>query len=424
MKYQKKVLKNGMRVVVVPMKDTNTVTVLTLVEAGSKYEEKNKNGISHFLEHMSFKGTTRRPSPAIIHKELDSLGAESNAFTAQEITAYYAKAEYHQYDRILDVISDMYLNPIFPEAEIQKEKGVILQEISMNEDLPQRDVGRLLNKLLYGDQPAGWSVLGPAEVIRDMKREDFIKYRKQHYVAKATTVVIAGKCEPKKVFKDVEAVFKKIPTTPKTPKKKVKEVQKTPQLLIKQKKTDQAHLILGFRAYSIFDKRLPILKVLAAVLGRGMSSRLFHKLRDEMGACYYVHAQTDRYTDHGTFEVAVGVNSKRVNEVVEVIMKELKRFTVELVEDSELKKTKNLMIGRMYLGLETSDSLAEFYGIQEILKGSIKTPEQSKSEIEQVTAKDIMKVAKEIFQNKNLNLAVIGDIKNEKNLKKVLLWGK
>jgi len=424
MQYKKKILKNGMRIVAVPMKDTKTVTVLVLVEAGSKYETKNKSGISHFLEHMNFKGTKRRPTPAIIHKELDSLGAESNAFTSQELTAYYAKAEHHQYNKILDVISDMYLNPIFSEAEMQKEKGVILQEISMNEDLPQRDVGRLFMKLLYGDQPAGWSVLGPAEVIRGMKREDFIKYRQQHYVAQATTVVVAGKCDSNKVFKDVEKIFKDISTAQKTPKKKVTEIQKTPQTLVKYKKTDQTHLILGFRAYNIFDKRLPTLKVLAAILGKGMSSRLFHKLRDEMGACYYVHAETDRYTDHGTFEVAVGVNSKRVNEAIEVILKELKRFTLEPVEASELKKTKNLMIGRMYLGLETSDSLAEFYGIQEVLKRSIKTPEQSRSEIEKVTAKDIMKVAREIFQNKNLNLAVVGDMKDEKNLKKVLLWGK
>lgn len=420
MKYKKKILKNGMRIVAVPMKDTKTVTVLVLVEAGSKYENKNKSGISHFLEHMSFKGTTRRPTPAIIHKELDSLGAESNAFTSQELTAYYAKAEYSHYAQILDVISDMYLNPVFSENEMQKEKGVILQEISMNEDLPQRDVGRLFNELLYGDQPAGWSVLGPADVIKNMKRDDFVNYRKLHYVARATTVVVAGKCDSSKVFKDVEKIFRNISTAQKTPKKPVKEAQKTPQILIKQKKTDQTHLILGLRAYDIFDKRLPVLKVLATVLGKGMSSRLFHKLRDEMGACYYVHAGTDGYTDHGTFEVAIGVNSKRINEVVEVIMKELKKFTVELVEASELKKTKNLMIGRQYLGLETSDSLAEFYGIQEILKHSMQTPEQIQKEVEGVTAKDIMKIAKEIFQNKNLNLAVVGDIKDEAGLKKVL----
>lgn len=420
MQYKKKTLKNGMRIIAVPMKDTNTVTVLSLVEAGSKYETKDKNGISHFLEHMCFKGTKKRPTAMDINRELDGLGAQSNAFTSEEFTGYYAKAEASHLDRILDIISDMYLNPTFPEADMQKEKGVIIEEINMYEDLPQRKVSELFMQLVYGDQPAGWSIAGPKENILKMKRSDFINYRKKHYVAEATTLIVAGKCDPDKVFKMVEKAFKDISTDKKTPKKKVKEIQKEPQILIGQKKTDQTHLVLGFRAFDIFNKRSTTLDVMSAVLGAGMSSRLFHRLRDEMGVCYYVRSSNDEYTDHGAFAISTGVDRSRVEEVVSVLLEECARLRDELIGPEELQKTKDYMTGNLYLRLETSDSLAEYFGIQDILRTKIKTPEERKKEIEKVTPQDIQKVAREIFKDERLNLAIIGNIQNPKNLRKIL----
>jgi len=405
-----------MRVVVVPMKDTNTVTVLTLVEAGSKYETKDKNGISHFLEHMCFKGTKKRPTSMHVNQELDGLGAQSNAFTTEEFTGYYAKAESKHLNQIVDIISDMYLNPTFPEAEMEKEKGVIIQEINMYEDLPQTLVGWLFMELLYGDQPAGWGIAGPKENISKMKRGDFVEYRSKHYVASATTLVVAGKCSPEQVFKSAEKYFKEISKGKKSPKKKVVESQKEPKILVKQKETDQTHMVLGFRAYDAFDKRTRALSVLSGVLGAGMSSRLFNKLREEMGVCYYVRSSADTYTDHGFFSISTGVDNKRIVEVVKVLLEECQKLTVELVSDAELKKTKDFMTGHLYLGLETSDSLAEFNGIQEIIKRKIKTPDEIKKEIEGVTAKDIQKVARDIFKNEGLNLAVIGNIKDQKEL--------
>src|SRR6266850_72679 len=192
MKYSKKVLKNGLRVVTIPMKDNPTATVLVLVETGSKYETKKVNGISHFLEHMCFKGTAKRPKAIDISKELDALGSQYNAFTAQEYTGYYAKSDARHFRQIFDVVSDIYLNSIFPDGEMQKEKGVIIEEINMYEDMPQRHVQDLMMKLLYGDQPAGWNIAGEKKNILEMKRDDFVAYKEKHYLPEATVLVVAG----------------------------------------------------------------------------------------------------------------------------------------------------------------------------------------------------------------------------------------
>src|SRR5574343_451344 len=190
MKFSKKVLKNGLRVITVPMKENPTTTVLVLVEAGSKYEEKRVNGISHFLEHMCFKGTTKRQKAIDISKELDAIGSQYNAFTAQEYTGYYAKSDAKHFKKIFDVVSDIYLNSTFPEAELEKEKGVIIEEINMYEDLPPRHVQDMVMEILYGDQPAGWNIAGVKENILNMKREDFVQYKQAHYVPSATTLVV------------------------------------------------------------------------------------------------------------------------------------------------------------------------------------------------------------------------------------------
>src|ERR1035437_9929142 len=207
MKFSKKVLHNGLRVITVPMKDNPTVTVLVLVEAGSKYEEKKVNGISHFLEHMCFKGTIKRPKAMDISKELDALGSQYNAFTAQEYTGYYAKSDSRHFKQIFDVVSDIYLNSTFPDTEMQKEKGVIIEEINMYEDMPQRHVQDLMMQLLYGDQPAGWNIAGEKKNILNMKRNDFVNYKKQHYLPEATVLIVAGAVTEKQVMREVKKIF-------------------------------------------------------------------------------------------------------------------------------------------------------------------------------------------------------------------------
>lgn len=420
MKYKKKVLKNGLRIIVVPMEDAPSVTVMSLVEAGSKYETKDQNGLSHFLEHMCFKGTEKRPRSHDIALEFDSIGAQNNAFTSQEVTGYWGKAHPKHTDKLLDLISDMYLNPTFPADDLEKEKGVIIEEINMYEDLPHRLVHDVFSELLYGDQPAGWSIAGPKENIKKFTRDDFVKYRKDHYVASTTTIVVAGNVDVADTFKKVEKSFKDIPTIKAKSKKKVVESQKEPRVKLRFKDTDQTHLVLGVRAFDMYDKRNPALKIMCTVLGNGMSSRLFQKMREELGICYYARASVDSFTDHGVFEVSSGVDSTRVEEGIKAILEELKKLRDEKIGEAELRKAKDYHIGNLYLGLESSDSLADFYGFQEIFKQDIKSPKEIEKEIEKVTAQDVQKLAKTLLKNQSLNLAIVGKYNDEERFRKIL----
>ena len=420
MKYSKKVLHNGLRVITVPMKDNPTATVLVLVEAGSKYEEKRVNGISHFLEHMCFKGTTKRPKAIDISKELDALGSQYNAFTAQEYTGYYAKSDAKHFKQIFDIVSDIYLNSTFPEAEMQKEKGVIIEEINMYEDLPPRHVQDLVMQLLYGDQPAGWNIAGEKKNILNMKRDDFVTYKKMHYLPEATVIVVAGQVTEKKVLEEVRRVFGKISSGKKVQKIKVKEKQTKPGVLVKFKKTDQTHFVLAMRTYDLFNKKNSILSVLGGVLGGGMSSRLFQKLREEMGVGYYVRGYNDAYTDHGFFQISAGVDNKRIYEVINAVMEECKKLKENLIDEEELNKVKECLIGNMKLSLESSDDIANFHGGQELLKREIRSAEEKANEIRKITAKDIKLIANEIFQDKKLNLALIGPFKDKAKFSKIL----
>ena len=421
MKYKKTVLKNGLRIVTVPMKDNPTVTVLVLVGAGSKYETKEISGVSHFLEHLCFKGTVKRPTSFDITKELDGLGAQSSAFTGHELTGYYAKAQSRYLSKLINVISDIYLNSTLPPEEIKKEKGVILDELSMFEDNPQRQVGDLFMEALYGDQPAGWDIGGSKKTVKAMLRENIVKYRAQHYVAGSTVVVVSGGgFNEEKIIKDIEKKFANISVKKQAPKKKVIESQVNPNILVKNKKTDQTHLILGVRTFDLLSKNNVTLKVLSSILGGGMSSRLFQKLRDEMGVGYYVYAHNNTFTDHGFFSVGTGVNNKRVTEVIEAILEELKKTTEELVDEKELKKVKDYLTGNLMLGLESSDDLAEYYGIQEVLRKPVQDPKELAKKIRGVTAREVRTVARKIFKNERLNLALIGPFKSDERFKKIL----
>lgn len=421
MKFNQSTLSSGLNIITVPLHDAQTVTVLVMVETGSKYETKKINGLSHFLEHMCFKGTTKRPSALHISHELDALGAQSNAFTSQEFTGYFAKAHKQHFLTLLDVVSDIYLNPVFNEKEIEKEKGVIIEEINMYQDMPQRHIYDLFFELLYGDQPAGWPIAGPKENIRSLSQKDFLEYRKVHYVASGTTVIVAGNINEEDAVEHVTRLFSSIPTTLKEDKKAVVEKQEKPETLIKHKNTDQTHLMLGLRAFSVHHPDALVLRVLNTVLGGGMSSRLFQKLREDMGVAYYARSEADFYTDHGHLAITTGVDKKRVEEVVGEILQELDRLKKEPVPERELVKAKDYLVGTMYLELESSDSIAEFYGYQMALRRPLQTPEEFSEKIKKVTAEDIMRVAQNVILNSRLNLAVIGDVSSSDMLKKKLI---
>jgi len=411
--FKKLTLENGLRLILIPKKDAFTATALVLVEAGSKYETKEINGISHFLEHMCFKGTKKRPKALDISSELDSIGAEYNAFTGQEYTGYFAKVESSRILTALDVVSDIYVNPVFNQEEINKERGVIIEEINMYEDLPPRRVQELFMTLLYGDQPAGWDIAGRKEVIEKINQNDFLDYRQKHYVAKATAVIISGNFNEEELVLNVREKFKGVREGEKNSKVKTIESQDQPEIFIKNKESDQTHLVLGVRAFSIFDGRKHILNVLSDILGGGMSSRLFQKVREELGAAYYVRSETDLYTDHGFLSASAGVDHRKIEKVISAIIGEFERLTKEKVTPVELERAKEHITGNLMISLETSDELASFCGCQEILKKEISSPEELAEKIRKVTAEEIKETAEYIFQNKKLNLAIIGPFKEK-----------
>lgn len=419
MQYKTFTLPNKTRAIVVPMKDSKTVTFLVLVKTGSLYEDKAQGGLSHFLEHMCFKGTTKRPDPKTIVQELDVIGANYNAFTFLDYTGYYATAYAGEYERVADVISDIYLNSTFPEAELEREKGVITQEIMMYRDLPQARVEDVWGELLYGDTPAGRSVAGTQETVNSFTRKDFKLYHDTHYNGANTVVVVSGTIDETKVKDDITRMFGKAKEGVKTEHVGVVENQTAPMVRVEKKETDQTHLILGVRSFNRFDPRMPALKVLSSVLDGGMSARLFQKMREELGICYYVRAGIDSQKTHGTFSISAGVDNLRVGIAVTALLEELKKIRDIKVSDDELERTKKHMIGSMYTGLETSQSWASFYGMREISDLGIKAPEEFEKEIMKVTAEDIINVAKDIIIDSGLNLAVVGKV-TEDELRPIL----
>ena len=421
MKYKLKTLKNGLKIITVPMIDNPTVTVIVAVGTGSLNEKKSIMGISHFLEHMTFKGTVKRPTAFSISSELDAIGAESNAFTDKEITAYFAKADKTHLDTVLDVVSDLYLNPTLPADELEKERGVILQEYKMYLDNPKWTVDEVWEAHLYGDTPAGWNIVGIPETIASVQQKDFLNYRKTFYVASNTTVVVAGNINTAEIEKKVEKIFAQIPVSPTGKKNATKEKKQTkPEVHIEFKETDQTHLVLGVRSFDAFDNRNKTMRVLRGVLSSGMSSRLFQKMREELGICYYVYASQDGYMDHGHFSVHAGVDQKRLPIAVEAILVELRKIVTEPISKEELLKVKEGMIGRMNLSIESSDDVAQMFARRSAEGKELLTPEQVAKEIRAVTAEDIQKLAKELFVDKNLNLVVLGKHKNEKELNDIL----
>lgn len=422
MKFTKKVLENGLTLIVVPMPGNPTVTVFTGSCTGSEYEDKRTNGLSHFLEHMCFKATEKRPNAKIIAQELDEIGANNNAYTGQEHTIYYAKSDKTHFDTILDVVSDIYLHPTFPKTELEKERGVILQEYKMYLDDLKWHAGDLWQELLYGDTPSGRRIVGTPETIGKLQRKDFVAYHKKQYVAENTVVVIAGDVDESTVEKKVKEKFADINTGKFKKKAVLKEKQNAPMVKVFHKDSDQTHIVLGVRSFGSNDKRVKIMRVMRAVLSGGMSSRLFQKMREELGICYYVYASQDSFTDHGNFSVSAGVDQKRLDVAINAILAELRKLVLEKITDEELKKTKEGMLGRLKLGLESSDDVGSFFLDRAISRQPLVTPKELEKEVMDVSAEDIQNLAKELFVDKKLNLVVVGKHKNEKELKGLLTF--
>ena len=388
--------------------ESPSVTVMSLVNTGSRFESKKNNGISHFLEHMCFKGTTSQSGKDIM-RYLDGLGAETNAFTSYELTGYYVKSTKKHWKKTLNVVSDIYLNSTFPEEEMNKEKGVIIGEISMYEDMPMRQVQEVFNELVYGDtQSAGWTILGPRTNINRMKRTDFLDYHRDHYVASATTLVVAGNVVHADVVREVEKRFRTISSSQKHTKDQAQVIQSAPRIQVVHKKTDQTHIVFGYHTPGVHHRDTITLKVLASLLGGGMSSRLFERLREDMGVGYYVNAHHNPQTDTGTFTISCGVDSTRVAEVLSAIQDEVQTITNTPVVFQELEKTKEFMIGNIQMGLEVTDDIAYYYGQRALFGLPLSTPPELARDINNVTPEALRRIARKYLVLEHLNIAMIG----------------
>ena len=419
-KPKKLVLNSGLRILTVPQKETGAATVLVLVQTGSKYETKEQNGISHFLEHMFFKGTKKRPSTLEIAEPIDAVGGTFNAFTSEELTGYWIKVEYDDLPLALDFVSDIFFNSIFPAKEIAKEKGAVIEEINIYNDNPMRKAETLWREVLYGDQPSGWNVAGSKETVLSLTRQDMLSYMKRQYVASRTVVCVAGNIDPKDTQKRVASLFSKTSRGIFKDRKPVYESQKKPEVLLEWRGIDQARIALGVRAYNIFHRARFTQGLLATILGGMMSSRLFIEVRDKLGLAYDVGMTSEGDPDCGFLLVRAGVTPSNTEKAIKVILNECKKVTRLAVPQKELKKAKEHIKGQMALNLEASDEKASFYGIQELLEHRVLTPDQIYDKVKGVRASDIKRVAQELFVNSRLNLALLGPFKEKKQFEKIL----
>jgi predicted Zn-dependent peptidase len=422
MNFKKTILKNGLRILTIPMPSFESATVMVMVRAGSRYETRQNNGISHFLEHMAFKGTTKRPTAMDISALIDGMGGEFNASTGKEVTAYYIKSAADKIELSLDVLSDMLQNSKLDSKEIEKEKGVIVGEIDMNEDSPMRDIGDVYERLIYGDTPLGWNIAGGKDIVRKVTREDFINYMKSLYSPHNMAVVFAGGIDSEKSVKLAEKYLGKMMRFDILGFDKYQEKQEKPRLFIKTKKTEQAHFALGFRTVKSDHPDKYPLEVLAAVLGGGMSSRLFHEVREKRGLGYYVTTSADHYHDAGSIVTMAGVDPKRIKEAITVILDEHRKISnlKFQISNEELKKAKEYLKGHMVLGLENSRSVAYYYAAQELLEKEIDNPDQIMKKIDAVTVEQLKDVAKKYFIENRMSLAIIGNFTSGQEFEKLL----
>lgn len=417
-------LKNGMSVILVPQKGASSMTVLVLTKVGSRYETREINGASHFVEHLMFKGTKRRPNTEVISRELDRYGAEYNAFTDKDVTGYYIKMDADKTTLAVDMLHDMLFHSKYDPKEIDRERGVIIEEINMYEDNPRMHVDDLLETAMFPDSTLGWNIAGPRETIRQVTREQLTAYRDAYYVPERMTVIVAGKIKP-----GLMALLQKTFGSVKRPSgkdgnfEKFKVPNKLPQPLVYQEKsTEQVQLALGFHGLHMEDKMLPAAGLLATILGGSMSSRLFIQIRERRGLCYSIHASHQAREDVGAFTIMSGLDKKRFHEAFTAIMGELKKVCKTGVTAEELQRAKDHIRGRTTLAFEDSAAQAEWFGKDWLFRRRVESPEERMRRYDKVTRQEIKNVAKSIFRPEHMAAAVIGPFGDKRNLAKIIKW--
>lgn len=404
----KKTLPSGLRVVLLPRDDRQTVTFLVLIGVGSRYETPKQAGLSHFLEHMFFKGTATRPTAKEIAEAIDSVGGEFNAFTGEEYTGYYVTVAAEYLDRGAEVVSDILLRPLFQTEEINREKGVIIEEIRMYTGMPMRHVQHLWQNALFGTHPLGRRIDGSEKTVASFQQRDFKKYVAQHYHAKNAVVTVAGRFDENKITALLTQLFKSLtPGDESHPKPAPRRMPAQRFVSEYRRGLEQTHLIVGVPGISLHDERRWAVGVLATLLGGGMSSRLFLSIRERHGLAYAVKTSTDQYADAGGLSTQAGVRSDSALKALELILAEYDRVMTEPVEDVELKKAKHMLHGHLMLELEETNSLAVFAGSQELLLKHMLTPAQIKAKIEAVSVSDVQAVAQELLDRRYRAVALL-----------------
>lgn len=420
-------LKNGLRVVLVDTEAFPSLTTLLLVGAGSRYENTKNNGIAHFFEHMAFKGSKKYPNAQILAENIEGLGGVFNAFTSDDHTGYFVKAPAEDAATVVDVIGDMIQHPLIDSKEIEKEKGVIVQEMNMYEDMPQRRVYEIFETLLYKKHPLGFDIIGTKETVTSATRETFTDYIDDWYHPNNAVLALAGgltsEGRDKSYYENlVQARFEGWAAQDIPSIKKVVESQTEPEMVLQYKKSEQAHLVLGYRTFNREDDRRHALTVLSTILGIGMSSRLFREVREKRGLCYSVRTYSEYYEDAGYVCTYAGVepDEAKVLESIKVILKEHRKLIDEPVTAEELERAREMIKGRMILSLEDTYNVAAMYGQKMLFQNEMLSVEDYIEKIEAVTVQDIQKLAKELFMQKSLNLALIGPFKAEETYFKAL----
>lgn len=414
-------LKNGLTIIKVPQKETAAVTIMPLVPVGSRYETQPLNGISHFLEHLMFKGTQRRPNTLDISKALDGVGAEYNAYTSKDHTLYYIKLAAQHLEMGLDLLSDMLFHSVFDAKEIERERGVILEEMNMYQDNPLMHLETLLEMSVFGKTHSlGYDIAGLKPNIRKLPRQAFIDYKDSFYTTKTMHLCLAGKLD-RNVDRLIERYFGQYSgPAPKRGASKFSAYQTQPQLLHQYKDTQQTQLGIGFVGLPYHHKDLPALQVLSVILGGNMSSRLFITIRERQGLCYFIKTDVSPYVDTGIFSVQAGLDKTRLSEAVRSIIAELKRTKTEPVTTEELQNAKEYIKGQTALRFEDSSALAMWYGRQAVLTGTIVSPEERIAQISRVTTSDVQRVATRILTGTRLNIATIGPYRSTSNLRRAV----
>jgi len=418
--YQKTTLKNGARVIFVPSHDTQACTVLALFEVGSRYESAKLSGASHYVEHMMFKGTKKRPTTMDISRDLDSVGADYNAFTGKDYTGYYIKLNAEKTPLAVDMLHDMLFHSTYRADECKREREVIKEEINMYEDNPIMMAEELLEELVYEGALAR-TIAGTHATMDGIGREALTRYRDEYYAPSRMVISVAGKIS-EDVMRQLEETFGRV----KEPKKKARAYAKSalrgggPRLALKYKETEQIQFTLGFPGFPYGHPKMAALSVLSTILGGGMSSRLFTEVRERRGLAYSVRASLSPYQDVGNLAIQAGLTKAKIDEGIKVILKEIGKVVKSGVTAEELTRGKEYIKGKTVLGLEESSALAEFFAKQELLQRRMETPEEKLAKIDAVTREDVRAVAREVFRDTHLTAALIGPYKDKAPFMKIL----